>query len=82
MFNPDPDTQQPGTGHGGHVAMADPGELRLGIAARPPQLDITQDRGESFRLWKERVFRSSPKGDDLIKPDSMSVRPSVHTFFF
>ena len=54
MFNPDPDTQQPGTGHGGHVAMADPGELRLGIAAKPSQLDITQDRGESFRLWKGR----------------------------
>ena len=31
MSKPDPDTHQPGTGHGGHVAMADPGELRLGI---------------------------------------------------
>ena len=27
-----------------------------------------------------RIFRSSPKGDDLIKPDSMSVRPSVRPF--
>ena len=26
------------------------------------------------------IFRSSPEGDDLMKPDMMSVRLSVHTF--
>ena len=31
-----------------------PADLRLGQAAKPPILDITTDRGETFRLWKGR----------------------------